>query len=381
MAERRMFAKTIVDSDAFTSMPQSTQLLYFHLSMRADDDGFVNQPKGIMRIVGAKEGDFEILFVKKFLIPFDSGVVVIKHWRMHNYIRNDRYIETKYTKEKSLLLIDENNAYSLNNGVPIQLHKKEKTPLTIAQQKRLDAKKESDLPYSFEHKIRNAFANQLCPICSVRMVGVFHSPSIQHNLPISKGGKHELGNISVICKKCNYSTGDKETGKLNADLVSAVWEQIEGNGVGMDTEISIGKVSLDESSIEQDSKGSNNNDLYFMDQLNKDVKKNTTFETLEKLIKNNFITPKRELTEVEARQLFDWVSEYPKAYLEHIISELCLISTDKRNFRYLKAVIIKAYDTWSDKPIETPTIKEVQPEVELDDVFAELKALKEKGKK
>jgi hypothetical protein len=110
------------------------------------------------------------------------------------------------------------------------------------------------------------------------------------------------------------------------------------------------------------------------------LKKNTTFETLEKLIKNNFITPKRELTEVEARQLFDWVSEYPKAYLEHIISELCLISTDKRNFRYLKAVIIKAYDSWSDKPVEVK-VKDEPQDVELDDVFAELKALKEKGNK
>jgi hypothetical protein len=117
-----------------------------------------------------------------------------------------------------------------------------------------------------------------------------------------------------------------------------------------------------------------------MDQLNKDVKKNTTFETLEKLIKNNFLTPKRELTEVEARQLFDWVSEYPKNYLEHIISDLCLISTDKRNFRYLKAVIIKAYDTWSDKP-QVQTTNENMVEADLDSVFAELKALKEKGKK
>ena len=78
--------------------------------------------------------------------------------------------------------------------------------------------------------------------------------------------------------------------------------------------------------------------------------------------------------------MFDWVSEYPKAYLEHIISELCLISTDKRNFRYLKAVIIKAYDSWSDKPVEVK-VKDEPQEVELDDVFAELKALKEKGKK
>jgi predicted phage replisome organizer len=123
-----------------------------------------------------------------------------------------------------------------------------------------------------------------------------------------------------------------------------------------------------------------NSDLHFMEQLNQDTKKNTTFEVLEKLIKNNFLTPKRELTEVEARMLFEWVGKYPKPYLEHIISELCLVSTDKRNFRYLKGAIEKAYDTWSDKPIESK-IKEVQPEVELDDVFAELKALKEKGKK
>jgi predicted phage replisome organizer len=132
---------------------------------------------------------------------------------------------------------------------------------------------------------------------------------------------------------------------------------------------------------EKDKEVSNgNSDLHFMEQLNKDTKKNTTFEVLDKLIKHNFLTPKRELTEVEARMLFEWVGKYPKSYLEHIISELCLVSVEKRNFRYLKAVIIKAYDTWSDKPIESK-IKEVQPEVELDDVFAELKALKEKGKK
>ena len=95
MAERRMFAKTIIDSDAFLDMPQSTQLLYFHLAMRADDDGFINSPKTIMRIVGAKDDDLKVLFSKKFLIPFESGIVVIKHWRIHNYIQKDRYHETK----------------------------------------------------------------------------------------------------------------------------------------------------------------------------------------------------------------------------------------------------------------------------------------------
>ncbi len=107
-----MFAKTIVDSDAFLEMPQSTQLLYFHLSMRADDDGFINNPKSIMRNVGCKEDDIRILAGKKFVIPFESGVVVIKHWRIHNYIQKDRYHETKYKSEKASLDLDENGAYT-----------------------------------------------------------------------------------------------------------------------------------------------------------------------------------------------------------------------------------------------------------------------------
>ena len=113
MAERRMFAKTIIDSDAFLDMPITAQLLYFHLSMRADDDGFINKPKSIMRMVGCKDDDIKLLFAKKFLIPFESGVVVIKHWRIHNYIRKDTYTETKYKEEKSSLELDENNAYRL----------------------------------------------------------------------------------------------------------------------------------------------------------------------------------------------------------------------------------------------------------------------------
>lgn len=112
MAERRMFAKTIIDSDAFLDMPHSTQLLYFHLAMRADDDGFINNPKNIMRMVGCKDDDMSVLITKKFLIPFESGVVVIKHWKIHNYIAKDRYKETKYKEEKALLILDENNSYT-----------------------------------------------------------------------------------------------------------------------------------------------------------------------------------------------------------------------------------------------------------------------------
>jgi hypothetical protein len=282
MANRRMFNKEIVNSDAFTSMPISSQALYFHLGMEADDDGFVNNPLRVARTINVGGDDLKVLILKKFLIDFQTGIVVIKHWRKNNQIRYDRYNQTNYLEEASKLFIKKDGTYTV------------------------DADNIGVIPFMATKK----------------------QPDSNHWLP----------------------------------------------------QYSVVKSSLVEISEVKESKESNNNDLYFMDQLNKDVKKNTAFETLEKLIKNNFLTPKRELTEVEARMLFEWVGKYPKPYLEHIISELCLVSTDKRNFRYLKGAIEKAYDTWSDKPIESK-IKEVQPEVELDDVFAELKALKEKGKK
>jgi hypothetical protein len=121
MPERRMFAKTIIDSDAFLDMPISAQLLYFHLSMRADDDGFVNKPKSIMRVCGCKDDDIQILFAKKFVIPFESGIVVIKHWKIHNYIRKDTYTETKYKEEKALLETDENGSYRINYLEPVTI--------------------------------------------------------------------------------------------------------------------------------------------------------------------------------------------------------------------------------------------------------------------
>ena len=114
-----MFAKTIIDSDAFIDMPLSTQALYFHLSMRADDDGFINNSKRIQRMIGAGDDDLKLLFVKNFVIPFETGVVVIKHWKIHNYIRNDRYKETVYLEEKAQLEIKENNGYTLKTDVGI----------------------------------------------------------------------------------------------------------------------------------------------------------------------------------------------------------------------------------------------------------------------
>lgn len=111
MAEKRMFAKTIVLSDAFLDMPVTARCLYFTLGMLADDDGFVNSPKSIMRQCGASADDLKVLLSKKFLLAFESGVIVIKHWRINNYLRNDRYHKTAYISEKNELLIDEQGVY------------------------------------------------------------------------------------------------------------------------------------------------------------------------------------------------------------------------------------------------------------------------------
>ena len=119
MAEKRMFSIKLIDTDLFLELPTTSQNLYFHLGMRADDDGFVDKPKTIMKVVGAKEDDLKILIMKKFLIPFDSGLIVIRHWRLNNYLRSDRYNETKYLEEKSMLSIKENGEYELKNDVGI----------------------------------------------------------------------------------------------------------------------------------------------------------------------------------------------------------------------------------------------------------------------
>lgn len=120
MARKRMFDLEIVDTDLFLEMPQSTQNLYFHLGMRADDDGFVSNPKKIIRTIGANNDDLRILFSKQFVIPFESGIVVIRHWKLNNYLRKDRYVETIYKEEKKQLIEDENGIYNLNvtNGIP-----------------------------------------------------------------------------------------------------------------------------------------------------------------------------------------------------------------------------------------------------------------------
>lgn len=112
MAQRRMFSLQIVDTDAFLDMPQGSQLLYFQLAMRGDDDGFVDNPKKIMRMIGSNDDDMKILLTKRFILSFESGIIVIKHWGIHNYIQSDRYHETKYLKEKAQIQLNKNGSYT-----------------------------------------------------------------------------------------------------------------------------------------------------------------------------------------------------------------------------------------------------------------------------
>ncbi len=117
MAQRRMFNKTITNSDDFLGMPVSSQCLYFHLNMNADDDGFVNNWKSIMKLTGAKEDDLKVLIAKQYIIPFQSGVIIIRHWRLNNYLRSDRYTATSHQKELAELQLDENLVYQMaTNG-------------------------------------------------------------------------------------------------------------------------------------------------------------------------------------------------------------------------------------------------------------------------
>ena len=118
MANRRMFSKDVVETDKFLNMPLTSQALYFHLGMEADDDGFVASPKKVQRSIGCSEGDLQILASRGFIIPFESGIVVLVHWKQNNYIQADRYRKTVH-KEEAALLQNDNYVYSL---VPTCIH-------------------------------------------------------------------------------------------------------------------------------------------------------------------------------------------------------------------------------------------------------------------
>lgn len=246
-----MFTQKITDTDAFTCMSLSSQALYFHLCMHADDDGFVSNPRKVQRSLGANDGDVQSLLDKRFILAFESGVIVIKHWRMHNLLRGDRYKETSYSEEMSLLKIKKNGSYTFDdkeeNIKDIQNIEKPEW-----QKRRKEVMDESNLPYSFSYKIRHAFYGKICPSCGSEMrekliedkkygESPYPKPTIQHNKPISLGGKHELGNISVICHTCNVSFRNKDAGDFNSQEVIDVWNAIVNQSA---PQVRLGKVSI-----------------------------------------------------------------------------------------------------------------------------------------
>ncbi|MBR6517098.1 MAG: phage replication initiation protein [Bacilli bacterium] len=124
MATKRMFNLNVVDTDNFLEMPISSRLLYYELGMRADDDGFVDNWKKILLFTGLKQDDMKVLISKKFIIPFESGVIVIRHWRLNNYLQNDRIKPTIYQEELNKLDVDDNNVYAMDTKC---IHRREET--------------------------------------------------------------------------------------------------------------------------------------------------------------------------------------------------------------------------------------------------------------
>lgn len=154
-----MVSKQIIDSDAFLDMSSTSQLLYFHLIMRADDEGFVGNVKKIMREIGIQNDDFKILIAKRFLIAFETGVVVIKHWLIHNTIRMDRFNETSYQDEKNLLDVKQNKAYTELEtiGLPVGNQMEPQVKLSKVNLTKSKLSEESEKSVFGEHK--NVFIN------------------------------------------------------------------------------------------------------------------------------------------------------------------------------------------------------------------------------
>lgn len=159
MAQRRMFSMDIVSSDAFLDMPTSSRELYFQLAMYADDDGFVN-PKKIVRMVGASEDDVKVLLAKRFILSFESGVVVIKHWLIHNLLRADRYKATTYTEEKKLLKVKENKAYTELSPLWQPNGNQMATQVRIGKDRKVEIATASVAPFIFKDYLKEMEENK-----------------------------------------------------------------------------------------------------------------------------------------------------------------------------------------------------------------------------
>ena len=220
MAERRMFSKTIIDSDLFLDMPSSSQALYFHLSMRADDDGFINNPKKIQRMVSGSDDDLKLLIAKNFLIPFESGVVVIKHWKIHNYIRNDRYKETLYLDEKSQLTIGNNQEYIQNIpcGIPsvIPTVSERYTQVRLGKD-RLELGKDIDIHTEDESKYVDESDLKQFRILYEKNIGLINGVSAEYLIDLS-----EKIDVDLFKRAIEIAT---DKGKCNLGYVKGIIKQ------------------------------------------------------------------------------------------------------------------------------------------------------------
>ncbi len=244
MAARRMFSQKIINSARFIKMPVSCQALYFHLGLNADDDGVV-EAFGLMRMLGNSEDDIKILVAKGFVQVLNEDLVTyILDWGEHNLIRADRKIDSIY-KDLLLKIIPE---IKLIESKPRSDH-----------ELRSKMYKEGNLPDKFNGVMRSIFYGEKCPACNCMMEEGKTKPSIQHNIPISKGGKHEINNISVICLSCNMSIKNNETDSFNNAVVKEKWQEYllitsgdsKGTAGGL-IEDSIGKDSIGKDSIGKD---------------------------------------------------------------------------------------------------------------------------------
>ena len=219
MAERRMFSKSVIDSDMFLDMPLSAQALYFHLSMRADDDGFVDNPKKIQRMVGASDDDCKILAAKKFIIPFESGIVVIRHWKIHNYIQKDRYKETVYLDEKAQISTDRTGAY-VSEPCPtcIQPVSKVETQVSIGKESigkdSIDKDSKGETKTRRERRFTPPTLEEVASYCSERHNSV--SPSMFIDYYEARGWKYGAGKPMVNWKAAvrTWEQKDKERTRI-----------------------------------------------------------------------------------------------------------------------------------------------------------------------
>lgn len=247
MARRRMFNLDIIDTDSFIEMPQSSRLLYYELCMRADDDGFVSSPKKIQRVVGCSDDDFKVLITKRFIIPFETGIVVIRHWKIHNYIQKDRYKETLYSDEKSLLTQEENGTYKLmdtsciQNGdtgkVSIELDKYNKRENIYKREKKLpntpledNKKEEKKEPYGKYGRVKLKISEYL------RLREEFGEEFIQKQIELldeyleMNNNKNKYTNFNLVLRKSireNWFKDKKQVQKGNNVFLDIMKEDYE----------------------------------------------------------------------------------------------------------------------------------------------------------